>query len=48
MQFEGKAHAFILLLQQCNRAYRANGGIVGDMGQVPYEFWPNFKQSFLA
>lgn len=48
MQLEGKAHAFVLLLHQCNHAYRANWGIVGDMGQVPYEFRPNFEQSFLA
>ena len=38
MQLEGKAHAFILLLQQCNRAYRANGGLLAT--------WVRFLMNF--
>ena len=38
MQLDGKAHAFILLLQQCNRAYRANGGLLAT--------WVRFLMNF--
>ena len=44
MHLEGKAHAFILLLQQCNRAYRANGGLLATW----VRFVMNFGQKNLS